>query len=210
MFCIASDDEDGCQLDGRRAGDRTRRVRMLCDRFRGAREREGTWMVLGILCAFYFCLSLVVYILQSRTRRVRNRIHVGLGGCYFCFLIGKVMRGQGLEKRFGGKVDNLARRSEDAARRARAAARRERGKARRRRARKRGRQSERKSAVARMARGDQAVMASLSAPTTTLATRGARGARSATAGAPARIASPAAHLLRRRLSSTHRSRSVFS
>lgn len=73
-----------------------------------------------------------------------------------------------------------------------------------------GRQSERKSAVARMARGDQAVMASLSAPTTTLATRGARGARSATAGAPARIASPAAHLLRRRLSSTHRSSSVFS
>ena len=85
----------------------------------------------------------------------------------------------------------------------------ERGKAPRRRARAGGRQSERKSAVARMARGDQAVMASLSAPTTTLATRGARGARSATAGAPARIASPAAHLLRRRLSSTHRRLAVY-
>ena len=45
----ASDDVHGCLMDGTHAGDRTGRARMHGDRFRGAREREGTWMVLGIL-----------------------------------------------------------------------------------------------------------------------------------------------------------------
>ena len=63
------------EMDGRHAGDRTRCLRMHGDRFRGAREREGTWMVLGILCAFYFCLSLVVYVgPQVRAPPVRARV----------------------------------------------------------------------------------------------------------------------------------------